>query len=369
MSSLSPAGDPYPDPVASSRLIEVASGVDALYLSGHAQLPDSLLWRLDEGKKRAQSRGEPVAFSFGGTAFGLSPGGLHKYAYRLSHEWGELALTASTRLPPIRWQARSEFLHGLGVESSVHAIRTLVEREAGLVRFGVSRLDLYSDWQAWVPGWDDQKRFVTRAKHVSGDVEVGNWTGFTFGRRLTGTIGGRVYDKTAEIATGKGNPMWFEIWKDRYTPEVPVIRVEFEYHRKALFKEFGLDTPEEVLANLGGLWGHATEKWLTHREESGDSVRSRWPISGPWESIQRPSFRGGALGLERTTRGKTEAKLENILPVLRGCFTSASAQWGVDGMVEGLAKFSEYLRAWEVATGRSLDGEIAQKRQRKEWGL
>ena len=113
----SPAGDLSPDQVAGSRLVELASGVDALYLSGWADLPESLLSRLEEGKKRAQSLGEAMAFSFGGIEFGLSPGGLHKYPYRLSHEWGELALTGSSHLPPLRWQPRSEFLHGLGVES------------------------------------------------------------------------------------------------------------------------------------------------------------------------------------------------------------------------------------------------------------
>ncbi len=38
-------------------------------------------------------------------------------------------------------------------------------------------------------------------------------------------------------------------------------------------------------------------------------------------------------------------------------------------MVEGLSRFGEYLHAWEVATGRSVDGEIAAKRKRLEWGL
>jgi hypothetical protein len=348
---------------------ELASGVDALYLSGWADVPDSLLARLEFAKKRAQAGGTPVRFVFGGIDFGLSPGGLHKYAYRLSHEFGELAIIPSSALPPLRWQPRSEMLHGLGVESSVDAIRTLIEFETGPVRFGVSRLDLFADWQGWLPGWADERRFVRRAKHLAADVEKGRWTGYTFGRRSSGSIGGRIYDKTAEIAAGKGNPMWFEIWGKRYLPDTPVIRVEFEFNRKALAKQFQLDTPDEVLNNLGGLWAHATEKWLTHRDLGGDSTRSRLPISAPWQAIQHPTFRGSAVGLERTTRGKTEARLENILPVLRGCFTSASAQWGVDGMIEGLSRFGEYLHAWERATGHSIDGEIAAKRQKREWGL
>ncbi len=362
-------GSAYHPLVPPSRLWELASGVDALYLSGWAELPGELLMRLEMAKKRAQAGEGPVAFSFGGIEFALSPGGLHKYAYRLSHEFGELAISASAKLPPLRWQPRSEFLHGIGVESSVDAIHSLMESEVGLVRLGVSRIDLYSDWQGWPVGFLDERRFVKRARHLSADVEGDAWTGFTFGRRRTGSMGGRVYDKTAEIAAGKGNPMWLEIWKERYVPGTAAIRVEFEFHRRALAKQFALDTPEEVLANIGGLWAYGTEEWLTHREPTDDTTRSRWPVSHAWETIQHPSFRESAIGLERTSAGKRQAKLKNILPGLRGRFTSASAQWGVDGMVEGLSRFGEYLHAWEVATGRSVDGEIAAKRKRLEWGL
>lgn len=369
MSSFSPTGPVQPPIVPGVAVCELASGVDSFYLSGHAELPEGLLARLESAKKRARSAGGPVPVRFGGVEFGLLPYGMQKYPYWLSHEWGALAITDSKKLPALRWQPRSEFLHGLGVEASVDAIRSLIGAEVEFFRLGVSRVDLFSDWQGWPIGLRDERCLVRRARHVSVDMEGKDWTGFTLGRRASGGIGGRIYDKTAEIAGGKGNPMWFEIWKERYVPGSAVIRVELEFHRRTLFKEFGLDTPEDVLANLGGLWGHGTEKWLTHRRPMPDATPSRWPISAEWESIQHPSFRQGAIGLTRTTRGKAEAKLENILPVLRGCFTAASAQWGVDGMVEGLSKFGEYLHSWEVATGRSVDGEIAHKRQKKDWGL
>ncbi|HLA82145.1 MAG TPA: hypothetical protein VJP78_11110, partial [Thermoleophilia bacterium] len=126
--------------VASPRVWELASGVDALYLSGWAELPDSLLSRLEVAKKRARLSGAPVSFSFGGIEFGLLPYGMQKYQYWLSHEWGALGVTASMALPPLRWQPRSEFLQGLGVESSVDAIHTMLEAEVGLHRFGVSRV-------------------------------------------------------------------------------------------------------------------------------------------------------------------------------------------------------------------------------------
>jgi hypothetical protein len=364
----SPTGQPSANGLTPGSVRELASGVDSLYLSGWADLPDSLLARLEVGKKRARAVDAVVPFYFGGIEFGLAPYGLQKYEYWLSHEYGALAVTSSTVLPPLRWQPRSEFLQGLGVESSVEAIRSLLSAEVGLHRLCVSRVDLFSDWQGWPVSLDDEMRFVRRARHLATDVEGDGWTGFTFGRRTSKSIGGRAYDKTAEIAQ-KGNPMWLEIWKERYVPDHPVIRVEFEFHRTALFKEFGLDTPEDVLAKLGELWGYATQKWLTHREPSEDLTRSRWPVSVPWQVVQHPSFRGDAIGLERATSAKTQARLANILPVLRGCFTSASALWGADSTDDGMRCLTAYLHDWEFESGHTIEGEIALKRQCKGWGL
>ena len=364
----SPTGDPYPDLVAPVQLVELASGVDSLYLSGWAELSGRLLERLDTAKRRAQAVDGEVPFFFGGVEFGLSPYGLQKYRYRLSHRFGTLGVTPSAVLPPMRFQPRAEFLHGYGVDFAVDAIRGMVESEVGAHRLTVSRVDIFSDWQGWQPTFADEGRFVRRARHLTADKDGESWTGFTIGRRSTGSIGGRIYDKTAEIAE-KSNPMWFDIWAERYVPGLPVIRAEIEFHRKALSEGFGLDTPGEVLADLPGLWGYATDEWLTHRVPSADSTRSRWEISQPWLAIQQPSFRSHAIGLERSTGRLAEAKLEKILPVLRGCFTSASAQWGVDGMVEALDQFGSYLRSWEAATGHTIDGEIAAKRQRRGWGL
>jgi hypothetical protein len=99
----SPTGHLSPDGLPSVAVRELASGVDAFYLSGWADLPEALLARLEVGKGQARTVEGPVPFVFGGIEFGLSPGGLHKYAYRLSHEYGELAVTASRYLPPRGW--------------------------------------------------------------------------------------------------------------------------------------------------------------------------------------------------------------------------------------------------------------------------
>lgn len=46
--------------------------------SGRAELPDSLVARLESGKARARRAGAPVPFRFGEIEFGLAPYGLQK---------------------------------------------------------------------------------------------------------------------------------------------------------------------------------------------------------------------------------------------------------------------------------------------------
>ena len=206
MSRHSPSADLSPNLLTTESGRELASGVDSLYLSGWTELPEGLLARLDVAKGRAQAAENAVSFRFGGVEFGLAPYGLQKYQYRLSNEYGVLGITPSSKLPPIRFQPRAEFLQGLGVESAVDAIGYLLESEVGEHRLSVARVDLFSDWQGWSPTFADEDRFVRRARHLVADKEGDDWTGFTFGRRSSKRIGGRIYDKTAEIA-GKARPV------------------------------------------------------------------------------------------------------------------------------------------------------------------
>ena len=90
----SPGAEVSPPVVVSSRLRELVSGIDALYLSGRVGLSESFLRRLEAAKGRAQVAGESVPFVFGGEEFGLAGHGWGRYPYRLSHEHGLVGLTA-----------------------------------------------------------------------------------------------------------------------------------------------------------------------------------------------------------------------------------------------------------------------------------
>ena len=196
---------------------ELASGLDALYMSGQGEVPESVFERLQIGREVAEEADGPVGLEFGGVDFEILPRGLQKYRYRLEHLFGVVAFTPSAALPPIRIQPRSEFMHRVGPEGVVRFFRNVIEREVGAVQLGASRLDLYIDLQGWDLRVDDRHNFVRRATKVATHEDSDNFNGLVFGTRGTNTVYSRIYDKTIEI--GKKGGLYVEqTWGPNHDP-------------------------------------------------------------------------------------------------------------------------------------------------------
>lgn len=234
------------------KLTELTSGVDALYLSGRAALPDTLLARLVDRRELAEGTGESIPFEFGGVEFGIAPHAFGKYRFCLDHRYGRVGLTPSRTLPAIRVQPRAEFLHGFGPRTAVEWFGEMLAIDCGPVRFGVNRLDLHADFQGWDLDGDQRNRFVCRASMLDTHEDGEDLTGFTFGRRTSKTITARIYDKANE-SKRKGTDYWPGIWGAQYRPELPVHRVEFEFGREGL-RQYGL-APRTRFSTRPGLCG------------------------------------------------------------------------------------------------------------------
>ncbi|MGO8823663.1 MAG: hypothetical protein ACLQU9_00290 [Acidimicrobiales bacterium] len=144
-------------------LRELASGVDALYLSGPAELPRRFLARLEDCRAWAGEAKRPAPCAIGDLTFGITPHGWGKYRFCLDHEMARIGFSTSRHLPTVRIQPRSEFLHAVGPEAAVRAVHELLDNELGRLRFWVNRVDLFADWQDWSFGLEDAQRFVRRA--------------------------------------------------------------------------------------------------------------------------------------------------------------------------------------------------------------
>ncbi len=346
-------------------LTELASGIDALYLSGRAVLPPSLLKRLEEARNRAELQDAPVEVLLGNQYFDLLPRNFGKYRYRLQHQFGLLGITPSEKLPALRFQPRAEFLHGHGPDGAVEWFRDVTEQELGMVRVSVSRVDLYADFQGWDLSGDDREHFICRSSDVVLHESDKAFNGLIFGTRKSSTIGARLYNKTIQ-SEKLGKDYWKDIWNEHYNPSLPVHRVEFEVNRTAL-RQFGLDSPEQVFEATGSLWMYCTNEWLTHRVPTEDATRSRWPVSPEYQSVQRASLQQDAIGIERCYAALKAGQLRNLIPQLNGYLASFAALINASDFRELFYVVEGDLNRYNEARDISFAQRIEAKR--KQFGL
>jgi hypothetical protein len=343
---------------------ELASGVDALYLSGNGYLSKGFLARLEEERLFADRASMSVPFELGELVFGLAPHGWGKYRFCLDHETGRIGFTASRRLPTVRVQPRAEFLHAVGPEETVRHFDQLLRPFVEGMVLSVARLDLFLDMEGMALCAADRGAFVCRADDCM-TYETGNVvTGFTFGSRRTQRISARLYDKTAEMAL-KGVDWWELVWGDRHTPGEPVWRIEFEIGRAAL-SDLELYRPDAVLAARPSLWRYCTADWLTLRSPTADSNRSRWPLDDRWAAVQTATLAHGGAELRFIRQRKRASSIHRLMPALVG-YLVAFALWA------GTTDLEHTLEALSISVGndevvRRMTFAERVKRRREEGG-
>ncbi len=342
------------------QLVELTSGVDALYLSGEGTLPARLVEDLTLAREEARETRAEAPFELGNETFRVSSGGLQRYGFRLDHVRGVIAFTVSEALPAVRVQPRASFLHAVGAESAVRWFMELVESVLGSVSWKASRVDLFMDSHGWELDANDRDRFLCRASQRVVYEDDALFTGLRFGSGKSGAVMARIYDKTEE-SRQKGTDWWPEKWGADYRPGERVLRVEFQVGRD-LMREVGVSTPGDVLAELSGLWGYLTDQWLTYRIPSGDATKSRWLIAPEWQAVQAASLRGGAVGLDRVYAGEVSGSIRRLLPALRGYLASAGALLGAATLEDTLHRVSRLLVRDEQLSGVMFADRILEKR-------
>jgi hypothetical protein len=340
-------------------LAELSSGIDALYLSGRSELPRLLLDELSRLRAAAEAAESAVDFELLGEPFLVEPRSWGRYRYRLRHRFGLLGFTESAKLPAIRIQPRTEHLHGVGPSAVVAWWRELLEALSGHVHLTASRLDLYSDWQGWTLTVADGPLFLCRGDIRTTREHRNEFTGFEFGRRTTGTVNARIYDKTLQIRE-KHLDWWLDVWGDRHSAGQQVLRVEFELGRQGL-REYGVDLAEEAIERAPALYAAVTERWLTHRVRTGDLTPSRWPLSDEWRTIQGAAVRGDAVGLQRIRDRKAEADLRKTMPALTGYVARFAALVGTEDIEDTLAVLPGHLRDYGIWSGKAFPERVAEK--------
>jgi hypothetical protein len=270
----------------------LASGVDSLYLSFRGKVPVGRLEALEALRDVAQRDGAPVPISLPGRTVVVRPNGWGHYRYWVHSSDFEVFVARGDKLPAAYVQLRSHYLHAVEVQEAVAAAEAFVR---GWIADGVdpptvSRMDLYADFQGWLPVEDDYRRFVTRGRKSTAYVEPlqahfdgSRFTGFRIGKQA---MVARLYNKTLEIKST--NKEWVqEIWAAAGCNVTrPVWRLEFQIGRQVL-AETNLRQSDEVLEGRHELWAYATTTWLSLRNQSANNQRYRWPVAEEWRALQQ----------------------------------------------------------------------------------
>lgn len=343
----------------------VASGVDALYLSGMVdELPRDLLLRMESSRDEARRQDGPVEFNLGGMPLAIHPGPFGRYRFRLEHENALIGFTVSRNLPAVRVQFRARFLHAVGLDVALHWLY-LVMAGAGLdAVWQVSRVDLFADVQGWPLTAEDRRSFVARADKRQTHEEGEELTGLAWGAR-GGAIMNRIYDKTREIGVS-GSDYWPDVWAkcSDYSATDRVERVEFEITREFL-RGRGLHSPEDVLNARRTVWEYLTHDWLSLRIPSGDSNRSRWPVAPAWEVVQRADMDNAPVGVEVVRTAEQRGDARRLIPMLVGYASSLTASYGGESLDDVLETVRFAYGEYELRSGLSAEDVVAAKRLKR----
>lgn len=346
-----------------SSFVELASGVDALYASSRPIISKEFFDGLMILKAESNSEDSlPSFLTIGNEHYHVGKSAWGKYPVYLEHEFGRIGFSQSGSLPGVRLQIRSKFLHNLGAEQSLLWFSNRLEEMGILTYWTLSRLDLYTDLQGWSPRASDKSNFLTRATDINYYEQNDDFSGFIFGTRKSGTVLCRIYNKTREIQ--KKSDGWTPlIWGDRVDLNLSVWRVEFETSTKFLH-QVGIENAIDGLNKRANLWAHFTEEWLTLRNPTSDSNKSRWPISEVWEFIQNSSLRGSAVPLERIRKAQSEASLEALLPPFKGYLTSIATRLGATTSEEAFAITKSFLEKNEYRSKNTIEEILSYKRKK-----
>lgn len=352
------------DEALTSSVAVLAAGIDSLYVSFKGDVDSALLDGIGLLKARAQELGQPQLYpATDGRKALVQPSGWGSYRYWLRCGDFDVFVGQGRTVPVVYARIASEFIHEVGLANAFADLKSF----AGTLLLGqgdqtvCSRVDIYVDFQGWVPRSEDYDCFITRSRrntcHITVHHDGRRFTGFTFGRDA---MVARLYDKSLEIAHS-GKDWMYEVWGDRLDPSAPVWRLEFQLRRQVL-AECSLTTPDEVLAQRNNLWAYAM-RWLSLRAPTPGVPRTRWPAADVWSHLARSQ---PGVAYSPLVRKRIREHDESVL--VRGLTGYASSLAAVTGVSDlDLAMLVSRRRVGEYmdTTGRDFRELVRTKRERR----
>ena len=353
------------------------AGIDTLeigYCISHYKLSEGEWNRILEAKESAQSTlyDKGTGIKFRGYNFTVLRTGSVRYKFILSNEDMQIRIFSDARsglyFPELKIAFRSPLLWRHGWQNAVRKADEWIRSWANVTEVKVSRIDIMVDFMGQLTILSPELReVVTRSRKKR---EFGNYERYAEGRKANGYRFGanelicRIYDKTAEIL--RSDKKWFEnMWSEKgWEKDEVVTRVEFQCRRK-IIRQMQIQTIEDLFLIVPDLWRTLTDEWLTIRIIQDDSHRTRWPISGFWQTVQSSVLCFGQIfGVSRIKqmRSKGEILERNARGYLLNL--AALALKSLEGNdIEYGKRYVEYF-VWKLLNEPDFEQEIKKRRQK-----
>lgn len=256
----------------------------------------------------------------------MMPGKMGAYRYHVVASDFHLGIQSRhdySSAPNLYVSINAKTLWTLGVPGAVARVVEAVQFLKGTVdRVQVSRVDLAVDVKCDKEFQFDylQAAKVSSARAVRPFIQGDTLESYYVGKGGA-PIQLRLYHKGLEIIR-RNKPWFLAVWgiDDPWN----VWRVEFQVRRVAL-KQLGIDSVDDLLAKLGGLWSRLTTEWLTFRTP-GDERTDRRPVEPWWESMQACASQfGPQCQLERLQLAEVTAPVDWYIMHMAGCVKSIAA--------------------------------------------
>lgn len=351
------------NPQPTLRILRTA--IDSLYLSFQGQIDPGMDLRLAKLKEEAQHQAEVIQakaqISIGGNTLAVLANGKKRVAYILDDYRFHIDIGRGASMPLAVVQIKSQYLTEAGVDAAVQALRFLVNslgRVDGEPK--VSRADLCADFTPPFPiAQCPIEAWVTRAKKRDPHYDGVRFTGWSIGK---GDISARLYDKTYEVKTISKKDYLFDLWRlAGWNGSETVWRLEGQLRRPVL-KELGVNSVDDLLGNLDGLWAYCFQHWLVLKlPQAGDSNSSRWPTDPLWVGLQGASF--GDCGAPALIRGRASHLPSDEWLYTNGLapITSLMARDGITDFLEGAARFFMGVQDHFQKRGELAETYVAKK--------
>lgn len=388
-----------------SSCYAVLTGVDTLEVSHHNMLCSHVLAAICEAKASAKESGQPEPIEINGVCFEVLPYG-GKQGFDLIVRNPDLMLMIRRRkaaietMPSVMAALRSAWLNEsdwtLAYAHFEHWAAGILD-DGGKHAWQISRVDLFADFQGWIPKWSDLYQGDRRCYSGAGRLKA--FPVFEGARLQTFKAGEghkrapiedtyqgerigkdrivmRMYDKTAEIAQASGKLWFHDLWAqhERYDPEQPTWRIEFQLRREALLSfrheeaPRGVRNVRQLAATFGSLWRYLTgEKigksrgFISLRRPTYTKVKPKrllaridqWKLHKSWKAI-----RLFALDAEPIRRVNTRnlRSAEALAPAAEGYNATMLAHLTLtsDGDLSALARKMAGVDGVRERYGRSL---------------